>query len=129
MLGGKGLEHGCLHDPLQPVQSEDISGEQVVLNNAPVNGPERRHDRMIAAVDQGCSLRGVSAGEIGGALGFYHIPRDTESDLAVDSTVTACLLRVVVLSRDLVTEEPRCPGAGMSDQRLFLGQFQLEFVT
>lgn len=129
MLGSKGLEHGCLHDPLQPVQPEDISGEQVVLDNAPVNGPERRHDRMIAAVDQGRPLRGVSAGEIRGALGFDHVPWDTESDLAVDSAVTACLLRVVVLGRDLVTEEPRCPGAGMSDQRLFLGELQGEFVT
>ena len=129
MLGGKGLEHGCLHDPLQPVQPEDISGEQVVLDDAPIYGPERRHDRMIATVDQGLPLRGVSAGEIRGALGFDHVPWDTESDLAVDSAVTACLLRVVVLGRDLVTEEPRCPGAGMSDQRLFLGELQGEFVT
>jgi hypothetical protein len=68
---------------------------------------------MIAAVDQSRSLRGVSAGEVGGALGFDYVPRDTESDLTVDSTVTVCLLRVVVLGRDLVTEEPRCPGAGM----------------
>ncbi|MCW8098930.1 hypothetical protein OOZ58_20460 [Streptomyces tauricus] len=129
VLCGKGFEHGCLHNSLQPVQPEDISGKQVVLDNAPVYGPERCHDRMIAAVDQGRSLRGVSAGEVGGALGFDHVPWDTQSDLAVDSTVTASLLRVIVLGRDLVTEESGCPGAGMSDQRLFLGQFQIEVVT
>src|SRR5450759_900140 len=39
VLGGQGLEHGCLHDPAQPVQPGDVPGEQVVLDNAPVPGP------------------------------------------------------------------------------------------
>jgi hypothetical protein len=30
---------------------------------------------------------------------------------------------------DLVAEEPRRAGAGMGDQRLVLGQFQLEILT
>ena len=39
------------------------------------------------------------------------------------------VLLVVVLDRDLVAEEPRRAGAGVGDQRLVLGEFQLEFVT
>jgi hypothetical protein len=124
----KGLEHGCLHDPAQMVQPGDIPGEQVVLDDAPVNGPECGNGRVIGAVDEVLSLRGLSAGEIGHAFGFDHVPGDTKSDLSVDTPVTAGLLRVVVLDRDLIAEEPRCPGTGMSDQRLFLGEFQLEFI-
>lgn len=86
------------------MQPEDISGKQVVLDDTPIDGPEGRHDRVIAAVDQGRLLRGFSAIGVGGALGFDHVPWDTECYLAVDPTVTAGLLRVVVLGRDLVAE-------------------------
>ncbi len=129
VLARKGLEHGGLHDPLQAVQPEDVSGKQVVLDDAPVDGFERGDDRVIAAVGQFRSLRGISAGEVGLAFGLDHVPGDTKGDLAVDPAVAAGLLRVVVLGRDLVTEKPCRPGAGVGDQRLLLGEFQLEFVT
>ena len=114
---------------MQPVQPEDISGEQVVLNDAPVDGPERGNDRVVAAVDQSLPLRGFPAEQVGGAFGLDDILRDAKSDLTVDASVAAGLLRVVVLDDDLVSEEPRGPGAGMSDQCFVLGQFQFEFVT
>ena len=38
-------------------------------------------------------------------------------------------LAVAVLDGDLVAEEPRRAGAGVGDQRLVLGQFQLEVIT
>ena len=101
MLGCKSLEHGGFHDPLQPVQPEDVSGKQVVLDHAPIDGTERRNNRMVAAVDQSLSLRGFAAGEIRSALGFDHVPGDTQGDLTVDPTVTASLLRVVELDCDL----------------------------
>jgi hypothetical protein len=34
-----------------------------------------------------------------------------------------------VLNGDLVTEEPCRAGSRVGNQRLFLGQFQLEFIT
>lgn len=34
------LEHGRLHDPAQPLESEEVPGEQVVLDVAPILGSE-----------------------------------------------------------------------------------------
>ncbi|MEU9454331.1 hypothetical protein [Streptomyces sp. NPDC048277] len=64
-----------------------------VLDDAPVNGPERGNDRVIGAVDEVLSLRGLSAGEIGHVFGFDHVPGDTKGDLAVDPSVAVGLLR------------------------------------
>ena len=52
VLAGQGLEHRGLHDPAQPVQSPDVPGEQVVLDDAPVLGPERGDDGVVVLVDQ-----------------------------------------------------------------------------
>src|SRR4051794_30402870 len=106
MLACQGLEHGSLHDPTQPVKSVDVPGQQVVLDNAPVYGPEGSDDGVVTAVVQGRLLGGFTASQVRSGLGLDHLPRDTESDLAVDMPVTAGLLRVVVLDGDLVAEEP-----------------------
>ena len=42
VLAGQRLEHRGLHDPPQPVQPADVTGEQVVLDDAPVLGPVGR---------------------------------------------------------------------------------------
>jgi len=47
----QGVEHrGLLHPP-QPVKSVNITGEQVVLDDAPVACPERGDDRVVALAD------------------------------------------------------------------------------
>ncbi|WP_211231861.1 hypothetical protein [Amycolatopsis balhimycina] len=71
----------------------------------------------------------MAAAQVRGGLGLDHRQRDTEGDLPVDASVTAGLLRVVVLDGDLVAEEPGRACAGVGDQRLVLGEFELEFVT
>jgi hypothetical protein len=38
-------------------------------------------------------------------------------------------LSIVVLDGDLIAEEPRRLGAGVGDQRLWLGQLQLEVIA
>jgi hypothetical protein len=48
VLAGQGLEYGGFHDPAQPVQAEDVTGEQVVLDDAPVLGPEPGDDVVVA---------------------------------------------------------------------------------
>lgn len=57
----------------QPVQPENTPGKQVVLDDASVDGPECRNDRVIAAVDQSLSLPGPSACEMRGRLGLDHV--------------------------------------------------------
>jgi hypothetical protein len=129
VLACQGLEHGSLHDPAQPMESVDVPGEQVVLDDAPVDGPVGGDDGVVAAVGQGLLLGGLAAAQVRDGLGLDHVQGDTEGDLPVDTSVTAGLLRVVVLDGDLVAEESGRAGAGVGDQRLALGEFELEFVT
>ena len=129
VLAGQGLEHRGLHDPVQPVESADVTGQQVVLDDAPVLGPVGADDGVVVVVHQLGSARGFAALEVGGALGLDHRPGHAQPDRAVDRPLAAGDLVVVVLDGDLVAEEPRRAGAGVGDQRLVLGQFQLEVVT
>src|SRR6266508_3381476 len=68
VLSCQGFEHGGLHDPAQPVKSVDVSGQQVVLDDAPVDGPEGGHDGVVVAVGQGLLLGGFAAVQVGGTL-------------------------------------------------------------
>ena len=47
-----------LHDPVQPVKPMDVTGQQVVLDDAPVLGPVGADDGVVVVVDQ----RGRRAG-------------------------------------------------------------------
>ena len=57
VLACQRFEHGGLHDPAQPVQSVNVTGEQVVLGDAPVPGPEVADDGVVGLVDQRGSAR------------------------------------------------------------------------
>ena len=61
------LEHGGLHDPFQPVESPDVGGQQVVLDDAPVLRPVGADDRVVVAVFQRGAGRGFAALQVGGA--------------------------------------------------------------
>jgi hypothetical protein len=52
VLRGQGPEHRGPHDPFEPVQLVDITGEQVVLDEPPVLGPERGDDGVAAFADE-----------------------------------------------------------------------------
>ena len=129
VLACQGLEHGGLHDPAQPMQPVDVPGEQVVLDDAPVDGPEGGDDRVVVPVGQGLLLGGLAAVQVRGALGLDHLEGHAQRDLPVDRATAPGGLAAVVLDGDLVAEESCRAGAGVGDQRLVLGQFQLEFVT
>ena len=123
------LEHGGLHDPFQPVQSPDVSGQQVVLDDAPVLRPVGADDRVVVAVFQRGAGRGFAALQVGGALGLDHRFRHAELDCAVEPAAAAGYLAVVVGHGDLVAEEFRRLGAGVRDQGLFLAELQLEVIV
>jgi hypothetical protein len=66
---------------------------------------------------------------VSGAFGLDHLLRHTQPDSTVGRSATGGQLLVGVLGGDLVAEEPRRIGAGMGDQRLCLGQLQLEVIV
>jgi hypothetical protein len=66
--------------------------------------------------------------KIGGALGFDHVRWDAQTDNTVDHAAACGESVTAVLDVDLVAEEPCRPSAGVGEQRLVGGQFQLEFV-
>src|SRR5439155_1332690 len=52
VLCGQRFQHRGFHDPAEPVETPDIAGEQVVLDDAPVLGPEGVDDRVVIMVVQ-----------------------------------------------------------------------------
>ena len=80
VLGGQRLEHRGLDDPSQPVQSPDVTGEQVVLDDAPVLGPVGADDRVVVEVQQLGAARGFAVLEVRGALGLDHRPGHAQPD-------------------------------------------------
>ena len=122
--GGQRLEQRGLGCPAEPVQPEDVAGEQVVLDDAPVLRAVGADDQAVGQVHQLGAPRGFAVRAVGGALGRDHRQRDAQPDHAVDGGPVAA-----VLDGDLVAEEGRCLGAGMRDQGLVLVEFQFEVVT
>src|SRR5207247_8745249 len=84
-------------------------------------------DRVVLLVHQLGPTLGFAPLHVPGAFGVDHLPGHAEPDSTVDRPAASGDLAVVVLDGDLVAEEPRRAGAGVGDQRLLLGQFQLEF--
>ncbi|MGH3276001.1 MAG: hypothetical protein ACRDNZ_16955, partial [Streptosporangiaceae bacterium] len=74
-------------------------------------------------------MRGFPALHIRGDFGPDHWQGHAEGDVAIDLAAATGELVVGVPDDDLVTEEPCRAGAGMGDQGLALGQFQLEVIT
>ena len=72
MLRGQRLEHRGLDDPTQPVQSGDVPGQQVVLDDAPVLRSVGADDGGVIVVQQLGSARGIAALEVRGAFGPDH---------------------------------------------------------
>jgi hypothetical protein len=91
----------------------DVSGEQVVLDDAPVLGPVGRDDVVVAAVVQGGLRGGFAAGQVGRAFGFDHRDRHAQRYAAVDSLPAA---GAAVLGGDLISEEFRRAGTRVRDQ-------------
>ena len=63
------------------------------------------------------------------ALGRDHLRGHAQADHAVERPLASSDLSIVVLDGDLIAEEPRRTGAGVGDQRLLLGQLQLEVIA
>jgi hypothetical protein len=101
------------HDPPQPFHPVDVSGEQVVLDDAPVLGPVGRDDVVVAEVVQGGLRGGFAAGQVGRAFGFDHRDGHAQRYAAVDSFPAA---GAAVLGGDLVSEEFRRAGTRVRDQ-------------
>lgn len=72
VFGRQCFEHRGQHDPFEPVQSPDVAGEQVVLDDAPVLGSVDTDDVVVGMAQQGVQVRGFAALEVGGTLFFDH---------------------------------------------------------
>ena len=51
---------------MQPVESIDVAGQQVVLDDAPVLGPVDADDVVVVLVDQVGPALGFAARQVGG---------------------------------------------------------------
>ena len=78
------------------LQSVDIGGEQVVLDDAPVLGPVGRDDVMVVEVVQGRLRGGFAASQVGGAFGLDHSVGTRSSMVPLTSV---CGPAVVLLSQ------------------------------
>jgi hypothetical protein len=126
VLAGQGLEHRGLHDPAQPVQSEDVTGQQVVLDDAPVLGPELADDGVVILVDDRVAACGFAARQVEGALARDQVFGNVQDDRAVDrpaippvtgrwpsrSAVAAASRPAAPAGSGAAPRSPGCPRAG-----------------
>ena len=84
---------------------------------------------MVVVVDQVGPHLGFAELQVRGALGRDHVPWHAQRDAAIGRPPAVGELAVVVVDGDLIAEVTGRTGAAVSDQRLFLGQFQLEVIT
>ncbi len=129
MLVGQGLEQRGLHDPVQPVETVNVPGRQVVLDDAPPLGPVGVDDGVVVLVEQTGPALGFTAHGVGGFLGPDHRFGYPEADGAVGTAFSAGDLAVIVEHGDLIAEETRRLGAGVRDQCLVVRQFQGEIIA
>ena len=129
VLSREGLQHRRLHDPAQPVQTVDVIGQQVVLDYSPVLRSVDGDDGIIVHVHHPGPARGFPALRIGCALGLDHVSGHPEPDGRIARPLAPGYRLVILLNGDLVAEEPCRAGTRVGNQRLFLGQVQLEFVA
>src|SRR5262249_43189157 len=107
--------------------SKDVPGQQVVLDEPPVDRPVGGDDGVVAFLDPYGAVRGFAALEVGGGLGLHDVWGYSQSDSAIDRA-PAPGDPGAVLGDDVVVEESCGPGTGVGDQGLVLGQFQLEVI-
>ena len=74
------LSSEVTHHPVQPVQSADVAGQQVVLDDAPVLGPVAADDRVVLLVHQLGPTLGFPPSHVPGAFGLDHIGGHTQPD-------------------------------------------------
>jgi len=113
---------------MQPAQSRDVAGHQVVLDDASVLGSVAGDDGMVIKVRQLSAPHGLAVMHVPGTLGLDHRPGHLQPRESIGRATAIGQEAVGVLGDDLVAEEPRPLAAGVGDQRLFLVQFQLELV-
>ena len=113
VLRGERLEHGQLGGPPQPVQPEDIPGEQVVLDDAPVFRAVDADDLEVVQVQQVRPVPRGAVAPVGGLLGRDHVVWNPQPDAPVDAGPGRR-----VLHDEVVAEEPGLLGAAVGDQRL-----------
>jgi hypothetical protein len=115
VLVGQRLEHGGLHNPAEPLESEEIPGEQVVLDIAPVLGSEFRDDGEVVVMDHRMPGGGFAARAVQGTFGVDDVFGHAQPYCAVDRPTTSGDLRVAVLGQEIIAKEPRPPGLGVRD--------------
>ena len=83
VLAGQRLEQRGQHHPVQPVQSPDVAGQQVVLDDAPVLGTVATDDRVVLLVHQSGPLIGFAPSHVPGAFCLDHFGGYVQSDATV----------------------------------------------
>src|SRR5699024_4417729 len=124
------LGQRAFHDILQPSETMEVECQLVVTSDSTElclvlsdNG-EIAVDRAFGPLDR------LAMVPLRAALSTDNFTRHFQSDLRVDAALTAMVvLGAVVQDHDLITKKTSRLRPPVSDQSLFLGQFQLELVT
>jgi len=95
-------QHRGLHDPLQPGESEDVAGHQVVLDDAAVLGPVGAEDDVIVLIQQFGPTRGFAAASCTGLAWQIPPSEGRQTDGPIDRAPSAGDLAVVVKHGDVV---------------------------
>ena len=119
-----------MHDPVQLSQSEDILGQEIILDEAPVLGLISTDNRVIAVMQHLWPLCRFPVAHIQRALGGDHRLRYSEGNHAIDLALTTPVKLVIgMLGDEVVAKEMGHASLGVGDERFLLGEFELECVV
>ena len=127
VFGGQGREHRPFHNVAELVEPVDVSGHLVVLDVASILRSVGGDDVVVAGADQVVADQGFALlALIGPASGVDGLRWHAQGDVAVDGTAALGVPGVGLSGPDVVAEEPCRAGAGVGDQGLLGGEFQLQ---
>lgn len=127
MLASQRLQQRGLHDPVQLSKSEDILGQQIILDEAPVFGLIPTDNRVIVVVQHLWPLRRFPVAHIQRALfGDYRLGY-SQSNHAIDLALPTPVKFVIgMLCDKIIAKEMRHASLGVGNQRFLLREFEFE---
>jgi len=136
VFAGERAQQRRFPDPAQPVEAVQVVRQLVVLHQPTILHLVGGDDREVRLVDQPIAMDRLSTNQIGAAMLLQDRCRHAQLDHAVDRAghVSSAgfpggASLVPLEDPQLVAQEARRVGPGVGDQRLRVGQFQLEGVT
>ncbi len=126
MLARQRFDEGLLHYPVELVEGIDVGGERIVLDDTAIFLLVAGDDREVAGFQQVGAVDRLARFLVGFSVVVSQAARDAQPNTAVDAAFAKTDFGIGLLVDDLVAEEVSCALGCVCDERLLLGEGQVE---